>query len=113
MHYNEMEVGPCSSEETIFSSDETIPYCDERECALSICASTISLESDSDNDVGELYTHHYIPDGPPAPFSEPFPLEENLPTHQIRTPDSEIDIQNTAPSTSPLHHIEPVSQICR
>ena len=103
-----MKIGPCSSEETVVSADETIPYCDERECALSFCASTISLDSDSDSDIGELYTHHFIPDGPPAPFSEPFPLEESLSIHEIPSPDSKIDIQNAAPSTSSL---APVSHI--
>ena len=44
----------------------------------------------------------------PAPFSEPFPLEESLSIHKIPSPDSKIDIQNAAPSTSSL---APVSHI--
>ena len=69
-----MEVEASSSVETVVSSAETIPYCEESamwERAPSSCASTISLESD----VGELFTHHYIPDRPPAPFSEELVLD--------------------------------------
>ncbi len=35
-------------------------------------ASTISIESEGDDaeTVAELFTHHYIPDRPPAPYSE-------------------------------------------
>ena len=63
-----LDVRPVSSEETIASSAETIPYCDDWamiERGLSSSESTISADSDEEL----LLTHHYISLRPEAPLT--------------------------------------------
>ena len=65
-----------SSIESVTSSCSTILYADNApfKIAASVSrVSTISLYSDDDDEeVIALETHHFVPDGPPAPFSESF-----------------------------------------
>ena len=55
-------------------SDATIPYAfDVREI------DEITLDESDDSDVGELWTHHYVADRPPAPYAESYIDEEVAP----------------------------------
>ena len=70
-----MDVRSVSSVETVVSSTETIPYAYEDGYVVrsASTASTITIDESSE-DEGEdpttLLTHYFIPDRPPAPFSE-------------------------------------------
>ena len=45
---------------------------------MPISASTVTLSDEEDEIFQPLYTHHFIPDGPPAPFSEDFVAAETV-----------------------------------
>ena len=89
-----------SSSETLVSTTETLPYA---------TASTITLGSDEECDVvvddddddddgddvtRELYTHHFIPDRSPAPFSTDFEPPEDAIENES-TDVNEIDLLAT------------------
>ena len=39
----------------------------------------VTISDDEDDFFQTLYTHHFIPDGPPAPFSEDYFAETGIP----------------------------------